>query len=192
MTKKISTTLPRGTLIWPKLNEVDVYQPTDKKGRPSGAVKRRFITNIEFDDENHRKVDAYLRKCLKDFDLEDAKLPWKKDKKTGKLSLQATSGEDYPPPFVDAKGNEIPRNKVKVGGGTIAKVGVTVNPYTGFGGGINLYINFIQILDLKVAKKFQVEAEEGFVYDGSNDDADDADAGAPEAPSSTEDDDIPF
>lgn len=194
MPKKISTTLPRSTLIWPKLNEVDVYQPVDKKGRPNGAVKRRFLTNMEFNDEDHRKVDAYLNKCIRDADLDGAKVPWKKDKKTGKLSLQATSGEDYPPPFLDAKGNEIPRSKVKIGGGTIAKVGVTVNPYTGFGGGINLYINFIQILDLKVAKRFQVEQEEGFVYDGSSteDDADE-DVGAPQSPASSDmDDDIPF
>lgn len=194
MTKKITVTLPRATAIWPKLNEIDVYQPVDKKGKPSGAEKRRFITGLEFNDDDHRKVDAYLKKCLKDLDLEDGKLPWKKDKKTGKLHLQATSGEDYPPPFVDAKGNEVPRSKVKIGGGSVLKLGVSVNGYTGFGGGINLYINFVQIIELKKsARTIQVEAEEGFTYDGdASDDDDSTDLGAPDAPSTDLDDDIPF
>ncbi|WP_316235030.1 MULTISPECIES: hypothetical protein [unclassified Bradyrhizobium] len=193
MTKKVSITLPKSTQIWPKLNEIDVYQPVDKKGRPNGAVKRRFITNMEFNDEDHRKVDAFLKKQLAEHDLEGGKLPWKKDKKTGKLQLVATSGEDYPPPFMDAKGNDVPRSKVKIGGGTVAKINVTVNPYTGFGGGINLYINYVQIIDLKVSKKFEVEPEEGFTYDGSGSDEDEVEAGAPEAPSNSDmDDDIPF
>lgn len=192
MTKKITITLPKASAIWPKLNEIDVYQPTDKKGRPSGAEKRRFITGLEFNDEDHRKVDAYLKKQLVDLDVEDGKLPWKTDKKTGKLQLQVSSGEKFPPPFVDAKGNEVPRSKVKIGGGSIIKVGVTVNGYTGFGGGINLYINFIQIIELKAPRKIEVEAEEGFTYGGNADeDGNDSIDLSDEAPS-TDDDDIPF
>lgn len=194
---KVSIILPKGTAVFPKLNEIDVYQPVDKKGRPNGAEKRRFITGIQFDDENHRKVDEYLKKQLKAFDLEDGKLPWKKSKKDGTLSLQMTSGEDYPPPFVDAKGNEVPRSKVKIGGGSVLKVDVTVNPYTGFGGGINLYINSVQIIELKQRSNNRFEAEEGgFVFneDHNGDEREDLDdVGAPQSPSSNDmDDDIPF
>lgn len=197
MTKKITTTLPKAIAVWPKLNEVDVYQPLDKNGRPKGEEKRRFLTRLEFNDEDHRKVDTYLKGVLKDHDLEGCKLPWKKDKKNGKLHLEVASGEAYPPPFVDAKGREVPRSKVKIGGGSVLKVGVTVNPYTGFGGGINLYINFIQIIELKKPRTIEVEAEEGFSYDGSDDSDDDAgEVGAPDAPHSAKgadmDDDIPF
>jgi hypothetical protein len=111
MTKKITVTLPKGTLVYPKLNKVDEF-----KG------KRRFITRIKFDDENHRKVDAWLKKAAKELGApEGTKLPWKKDKKTGELTIQATSGEKYPPALLDAKGKEIPRAKVEVGGGTVAK-----------------------------------------------------------------------
>jgi hypothetical protein len=198
MAKRVSIILPRCTAVFPKLNEVDVYQPVDKKGRPSGAEKRRFLTRMEFNDEDHRKVDAYLKKCLVDFDLEDGKLPWKEEKKdkkpTGKLFLEATSGEDYPPPFYDAKGNEVPRSKVKIGGGSIIKVDVTVNPYTGFGGGINLYINSVQIIELKQRSTNRFEAEEGgFVFNEDHTDGDDeGDTGAPSRPSQDMDDDIPF
>lgn len=170
-----STTLPKGTLIFPKLNE-----PDDYKG------KRQYKTRIEFSDEDHRKVDAWLKKIAKDGGV--SKLPWVKDKKTGKISLQAKSGEDHPPPFIDAKGNKIPRSKVRVGGGTMARVGVTANVYDGFGGGVNLYIDGVQIIDLKASSRFQVEEEEGFTWDGS-DDEDEAEAPTANADM---DDDIPF
>jgi hypothetical protein len=198
MAKRVSIILPRATAVFPKLNEVDVYQPVDKKGKPSGAEKRRFLTRLEFNAEDHRKVDDYLKKCLKDFDLDEgSKLPWKAEKKdkkpTGKLHLEATSGEDYPPPFFDAKGNEVPRSKVKIGGGSVIKVDVTVNPYTGFGGGINLYINSVQIIELKQRSTNRFEAEEGgFEYEGgAKDDADEEDTKT-SAPSTDMDDDIPF
>lgn len=196
MAKKISVTLPRATAIWPKLNEVDVYQPVDKKGKPSGAEKRRFLTRLEFDDEGFRKVDAYLKECLADADMVGGKLPWKKDKKTGAYHLEATSGEAYPPPFIDSKGNDIPRSKVNIGGGSILKVNVTVNLYTGFGGGINLYINNVMVVELKQRVANHIEAEEGgYVYEGGADDSDEAgtdNAGPPERQSTDMDDDIPF
>jgi hypothetical protein len=198
MAKKITVTLPKGIAVWPKLNEVDVYQPVDKKGKPSGAEKRRFITRLEFNDEDHRKVDAYLKKILAEHDMEDGKLPWREEKKdgkkTGKKHLEMTSGEKYPPMFIDSKGNEIPRSKIKVGGGSVLKVDVTVNVYTGFGGGINLYMNDVMIVELKQRERNKMAVEEGgFVYEGNDDDSDDNDDGAPESPSSTDlDDDIPF
>lgn len=181
-----SVTLPKGTLVWPKLNEIDVFKPK------SGKEKRRFITNIKFSDEDHRKVDAYLKKVMKEGGQPNGQLPWKTDKKTGEITLQAASGEKYPPALLDAKGNEVPRSKVQVGGGTLAKVGITPNVYDGFGGGVNLYLNFVQILDLKVKQRFSVEAEAGFTYSG--DDAGDESEDLDDAPgdNSDMDDDIPF
>jgi hypothetical protein len=171
MAKKVTIILPAGIAVWPKLDQVDVYQPTDKKGKPSGAEKRRFITRVKYNDEDHRKVDDFLKQCLKDFDLEDGKLPWKKDRKTSELTLEATSGEKYRPPVFDAKNREVPA-KVIIGGGSTIKLDVTVNPYTGFGGGINLYINSVQLLDLKQRDANRFEETEGFTY-GGEDEADD-------------------
>jgi hypothetical protein len=176
MTKKINATLPKGTLVFPKLNK-----PDDFKG------KRTFKTRIKFDDEAHRKVDAWLRKGAKELGHPEAKLPWYKDKKTGELTLKVASGEKYPPALLDAKGKEIPRAKVEVGGGTIAKVDVNLSYYEGFGGGINLYMNFVQIIELK-KKGFQVEAEEGFSYE---DDGEEGDTEAPKTETDL-DEDVPF
>jgi len=172
MAKKVTIILPAGIAVWPKLDQVDVYQPTDKKGRPNGAEKRRFITRVKYNDEDHRKVDDFLKQCLKDFDLEDGKLPWKKDRKTGELTLQATSGEKYRPPVFDAKNRKVP-GKIIIGGGSTIKLDVTVNPYTGFGGGINLYINSVQLLDLKQRDANRFEETEGFTYGGDDEDEDD-------------------
>jgi hypothetical protein len=164
MAKKVGIILPAGVAVWPKLDLVDVYQPTDKKGRPNGAEKRRFVTGVKYNDEDHRKVDDFLKQCLKNFDLEDGKLPWKKHKKTGGLTLQATS-DDRPPVF-DAKNRRVPA-KVIIGGGSTIRLDVTVNPYTGFGGGINLYINSVQLLDLKQRHANRFEETEGFTYGGN-------------------------
>lgn len=192
MAKKIKKVLPVASFVWPKLNEVDVYQPVDKKGRPSGAEKRRFIVNLKFNDEDHRAVDKWLDEVMADAGVEDGKKPWRKDKKTGELTLTVTSGEDYRPAAFDAQRNEIPfdANFPKVSGGTKGKAYVTVNAYTGFGGGVNLYLNSYQILELVTrdgANPF--EEEEGFTASKRNaadtsDNSSDAD--------DEDEDDIPF
>jgi len=187
MADKITKILPAGIAVFPKLNEIDVYQPLDKKGRPNGAQKRRFITRVKFSDEDHRKVDAYLKKVAKELlpDVENPKLPWKKDKKTGDLSLEATSGEKYRPPVFDAKNNKVPENVV-IGGGSTLKLDVTVNAYEGFGGGINLYMRAVQLLDLKQSDfgKSSFEEAEGFSYSGDEDESE----GSPFDPSEGDDD----
>lgn len=182
MTKKVKKVLPVATFVWPKLNEVDVYQPVDKKGRPNGAEKRRFIVNLKFNDEDHRAVDKWLDDMLKHFDVDDGKKPWKKDKKTGELTLTVTSGEKYRPTVYDAAKQEVPIS-VKIGGGSKGKVYVTVNPYTGFGGGINLYMNSVQVLELVQRDENPFDEEEGFSQSsGRDDDGDDND----------DEDEIPF
>jgi hypothetical protein len=163
-----------------------VYQPVDKKGRLSGAEKRRYITNVKFNDEDHRAVDAWLDGILKEFDLEDGKKPWKKDKKTGELTLVATSGEQYRPAVYDAEKQEVP-STVKIGGGSKLKLYVTANPYTGFGGGVNLYINSVQLLELKQRDENPFDEEDGFKAPkaSSRDDTDDT-------ADEVEEEDIPF
>lgn len=172
-------TLPKGTLVFPKITEVDEY-----KG------KRSYKTRIKFDDEAHRKVDAWLKKEVEKLGYpKDAKLPWKKDKKTGELTLAVSSGEKYPPKLVDAKGREVPRSKVRVGGGTIAKVAVSKPKFYDVQGGvISLYMTDVQIIEL-AQRGAKFEEEQGFTYDGGDDEGEDT--SAPEKPTDL-DDDIPF
>lgn len=161
MIEKIKKVLPVAIALWPKLNDADVYQPMDKEGRPNDAEMRRYIVNLKFSDEDQREVDAWLKKCLADFVLKDGKLPWKKDKKTGELTLLAISDEHCRPAAVDACNNKVPPT-IKVDSGSKLKVYVTVNPYTGFGGGINLCINSYQILDLREKSENPFVREKGY------------------------------
>lgn len=175
-------TLPKGSLVWPKLND-----PDDFKG------KKQFKTNVKFSDEDHRKVDAWLKKTAAELGHPKANLPWKKDKKTGEISLYVHSGEKKPPAIMDSKGTELPRRKFQVGGGSIARINVFPKWYDvqGADGSLTLYMGFVQLLKFVPKQKFAVEAEEGFTYEGGDDDEDDGEAGAPETPSDI-DDDIPF
>jgi hypothetical protein len=177
-------TLPKGTLVFPKITEVDEF-----KG------KRSFKTRIKFDDEAHRKVDAWLKKEVQKRGYPaDAKLPWKKDKKTGELTLYVSSGEKYPPILIDAKGNNIPRSKVRVSGGTIAKVAVSKPKFYDVQGGvISLYMATtgpaVQIIEL-AQRGAKFEEEQGYTFDGA-DDGEEGDTSAPQT-STDLDDDIPF
>ena len=63
---KVNKTLPVATAVFPKLNKVDVYQPKNAKGQPSGPEKRTWNTRLKFNDEDHREVDAWLKKLAKE------------------------------------------------------------------------------------------------------------------------------
>lgn len=181
MTTKIKKVLPAGIAVWPKLDQVDVFTP--KKGAP----KRRYTINVKFEDEDHRKVDAWLKKIAADAGVSTENMPWKTDKKNKDITLFAFSGEKYKPPVFDAKNNKLPETVI-VGGGSKVRISVTVNPFDGFGGGVSLYLNAVQVLELKQSEygKSDFEEAEGFSYTGP---AEGEKEGAEFDPSSTEDDD---
>lgn len=168
MSKKERFVTPVGIAVYPKLNTVDVYQPVDKKGRPSGAEKRRYITRLALEQADLAKVQAFLKQKAKELlpDIDEPKLPIKKNKKDGSLTLEATSGEKYRPAVFDAKNNKIPPSVI-IGGGSKIRLDVSINGYDGFGGGINLYINAVQVLELVEGgqSKSSFEEAEGFVVD---------------------------
>lgn len=162
--KKISFITPPVTLVWPKLNTPDVFTP--KKGQP----KTRYITDMKLEDADQKKMQKYLAGLASKYlpDVEKPKLPFKKDKKTGDILLTATSGEKFRPPVYDAKNQQIPPSVI-IGGGTLAKVDLSVNFYemSAENSGINLYIRAVQVLDLKQGGfKSNFEAADGFTYAG--------------------------
>lgn len=163
--KKERFITPVGTLVWPKLSELDVYQPM-KNGKPFGAPKIQYTTRIKFSDADHAKIEAFLAAKMEELcaDCDSPRLScFKTDKKTGEVTLQAASGEKYKPVAVDAKNKRLNADII-IGGGSKAKLDLTINAYDGFGGGINLYINAVQILDLVVggARGAQFEEADGF------------------------------
>lgn len=164
MAKKIRFITPAGIAVWPKLDVPDVYQPTDKQGKPKGEPKVQYICRVKFSDADLAKVTAQVEKWTEELSPGGKNSPIVKDKKTGELTLKATSGKDYRPACWDSKNQRIP-NTVRVGGGSKIKMDLTVNAYDGFGGGINFYINAIQVLELvdgdNFAPQFSTD-EDGF------------------------------
>lgn len=172
MAKKERFITPAGIAVWPKLDVPDVYQPLDKQGKPKGAAKTQYIIRVKFSDADLAKVTAYVEKKTEELSPGGKNSPLVKDKKTGEITLKATSGAKYRPACWDSKNKRIP-DDVRVGGGSKVKLDLTVNAYDGFGGGINFYINAVQVLELVDGDNFapqfstdedgfEVEEESGF------------------------------
>ena len=146
---KVTKTLPVATAVFPKLDKVDVYQPKNAKGQPSGPEKRTWNTRLKFNDEDHREIDNWLKKLAKDAGLKTVtNWPWKKDKKTGEVTLMVSSGEEYKPGLYDAKNQPLPEGVI-IGGGSLLKTNVSPFVYEGLGGGIKLYLNAVQLVKLE-------------------------------------------
>lgn len=188
--KYISLILPVGEAVWPHLNEIEVYKVTDKKGRPvmdketgEQQVKRRYITNMRYDQATLQTisgmlVDAATKLGADDDIIENLKsfgknTPFKTRKikdsdgeVTGKeILLEARSGEKNRPGLFDAKRQSFPLSK-QIGGGSKLKIKVTVNVYDGFDGGVNLYLDQVQVIELVEGGRSQecaFDETEGFV-----------------------------
>jgi hypothetical protein len=187
--KKITFITPPVTLVWPKLNEPDVFKP--KKGEP----KVRYVTDAKLREPDLKKLQKYLADLAKKYlpDVEKPKLPFKVDKKTKDVLLTASSGVKYRPPMFDARNQKLPVGVI-IGGGTEAKLDLSVNFYemSAENSGINLYIRAGQILKLvEGGFKSSFEEAEGFTYSGV-DDGEDSDDTTPDHNDSDDDDAFTF
>jgi hypothetical protein len=171
LAKKIRFITPPLTLVWPKLNEPDVYKP--KKG----PEKVRYVTDGKLEPKDLKAVQKYLADLAKKHipDVAKPKMPFKVDKKTEDVLITASSGVKYRPPVFDAVNERIPPSVV-IGGGTKARLDLTVNFFeiSEENSGVNLYINGVQVLDLQEGgfrSNFET-AEGGFTYKGAADSVD--------------------
>lgn len=178
--------------MWPKLDVPDTYTPKD------GKAKTRYMTNLKVSDDTLKALKAKFTQIAvaemeregKDVD-EDwrPKMPFHKNKETKEITVVAASGEKYKPAAFDSKNRKLP-DDLAIGGGSIIALDVTINPYTGFGGGVNLYINCVQVIKLEeknVGGKSRFEETEGYSYEGGGSSKSDDDEKANE-----DDDEIPF
>lgn len=181
---KITIITPVGVAMWPKLDKPDTFMP--KKGEP----KVRYMVNVAFEPDDLAWMKKEIAKAEKTLGVVNPKnSPFKVNKKDNSETLVATSGADYKPAIFDAKNRRLP-DGVVVGGGSKIRLDVTVNAYDGFGGGVNLYINSVQVLDLKEPTwgVSRFEAAEGFEYSGEDESSSAASAGEKKEL----DDEIPF
>jgi hypothetical protein len=114
------------------------------------------------------------------------------DQPTGKFYMTFKTGERFKPGVFDKYGRQIPET-VLIGNGSKVKVNFSPQPYNEFGGGVALYLNAVQVVELVEYKPADAKAY-GF-------DVEEPPADLPPIPSGTpaggesaepEEDNIPF
>lgn len=93
------------------------------------------------------------------------------DQPTGRFYVTFKTSDKFKPGVFDKFGKAIPP-EVLIGNGSLVQVAYTENIYDAFGGGINLYLNAVKVIELveyqnKTAAGygFEVEAEVETTYD---------------------------
>lgn len=123
----------------------------------------KYMIDVCFDpkDPAWEKWGRELRAVAESL-AKGAKLPLKPemdeaDQKTGRFYVTFKTGEKFKPGVFDRYGNPIPEN-VMIGNESKVQVSYTVNHYEGFGGGINLYLSAVKVMELVEYKGRSAEA----------------------------------
>jgi hypothetical protein len=182
--KKERFLTPMGEIKW-----AHVHKPQPPfKGDPSKGAK--YTVDLVFSVEDpawkewasklKAKVDALPEQVdKKTGEVLRKQIPIKReldesDKPTGRFYATFKTGEQYRPGVFDRYKRAIPET-VMIGNGSKGRVSYVESPYDGFGGGIALYMNAIQVWDLV---EYQSRSADSFGFDGEPLPAD-----APEYPS---------
>ena len=181
MSKSKKMTTPRGTAVWPKLNE------PDKTFEPKGV----FSIEVRLSAEDSAPMIEELTKILDDYYAEAVKkeknklkrsdLPWKavvndagtetgefsfRFKMTARIDTEDGKTIEQRPVLFDAKMRPMTD---RVGGGSIVRVGF--EPHAWFvpalGVGMSLRLKAVQVIELRqfaprTGKDFGFSEEEGF------------------------------
>jgi len=134
--KKKTYISPKGKAKWPWLRKADIkYVKDDDNGKFSVALVLDPAT-VEC-EEFLALINSWSEA------VEGDGVPYKEV--DGAILVRFASF--YPPSVFDAHRNVIPP-EVEVGSGSEIKVAFQPNYYKGFGGGINLYMKAVQVIDL--------------------------------------------
>ena len=122
----------------------------------------RFSIDVVFskDDKEWAPLAASLMKQVRDMpiqkdkdgDVVKKKYPVKQEldqdeKPTGRFLVSFHTGEQYPPDVLDKYDRPIPP-EVLIGNGSKVRVAYVIKPYDGLGGGLTLYLNAVQVVEL--------------------------------------------
>lgn len=127
---------PRGIARFPYLTSPDT------KFDPEG----KYRVDLEL-DASEREAKEFLMSLDKDVAefSKDARRPFKRDDDSGMYIVRF--GSKFKPNVFDATRNRIP-DEVNVGSGSVVKVAFEKHFYPGFGGGMNLYLKAVQVIEL--------------------------------------------
>ncbi len=135
--------------------QIDVYfNPTDPLWKPW------------FDDLMKQFAALPLKKD-KDGDPIKKQKPLKReldenDKPTGRVYATFKTGEDFRPGVFDKYKQVIPET-VLIGNGSKVRVNYSPSTFEGFGGGINFYLNAVQVMELV---EYQAKTADAYGFDG--------------------------
>lgn len=199
--KNVKVTTPKGTAIWPKLNE------PDRKFQPEGVYSVRLRLP---DDQaegliaslTQAHAAAYKDRCVQEGkkNLKQAPMPWSEatdwdsDSETrvavpgftdfkfslkAKVTTKAGKSWEQRPALFDAKLQPMPEDADPVGGGSVIRISAEVYPWytASLGFGISLRPRAVQVLELKTyggSIDHGFTAEDGYTVSSSASSGDDS------------------
>ena len=143
---------PKGELRYPWLTQPDT------RFDPEGKYK--VVLVLDAADPAVEELVGKIQDALNEKGLENA--PFKETDDGFEFKFSSA----YRPGVFDAHRNRIP-DEIRIGSGSVGKVAYQPNVYKGFGGGINLYLKGVQVLEFKPyvgpdAKSLGFDDGEGF------------------------------
>lgn len=127
---------------------------------PSNAEHKSFLAHL---GAELKKAEVALKMQAKN---KPFRKHFRKDDKSDTGLWEVTFKSQYPPRVFDAVGTKI-NGDLNVGNESIVKVAYCIAPYSGLGGGVTLYFQALQILELVeynggAATDYGFGAEDGF------------------------------
>lgn len=133
----------------------------EKDGKPKGEPKYMIDVCFSADDPEWKELATILKAAIVALPVQMDKhtgspiakqMPIKReldidDKPTGRYYVTFKTGEKFKPPVFDRFGMAIP-DTILVGNESKVRVAYSPVEYTAFGGGIALYLNAVQVIEL--------------------------------------------
>lgn len=133
----------------PKYQIDVVFHPDDPEWRAwAGGLMDKVKALPVQKDENTGETAKHKSPIKRELDEDD--------KPTGRFFVTFKTGEQYKPGVFDKAGE--PMVDVLIGNGSKVRVNYSPAEYDGFGGGITLYLNAVQVVELVEYKKQTAEA----------------------------------
>ena len=151
MDEKKRLVSPEGTVLYAHVDKPDTR--FNKEGS--------YTLDLACDPNENKQLEEFCSeiRALKPEKAEN--VPWSMNEEN-QLVIKFKSS--YAPKMFDTNNNEIEVGESKLGRGSKVKVSCVPNVYDAFGGGVNLYLNAVQILELVPyggsAKDFGFEEQE--------------------------------
>lgn len=136
--------------------QIEVYfDPSNPDWKAWAGILQTLITSVPV--QKNGEGEAMPKQKLFKKEMDD------NDQATGRYYVTFKTNEKFKPGIFDRYGQEMP-DSVMIGNESSVKINYSVSAYTAFGGGVNLYLNAVQVINLieyksHTAKSFGFEAE---------------------------------